>query len=1150
MYLLRYAFHRPFMRNTFEAIYCSTAESHRILRSRSVVSFLSWIFLTILFSPALIQAAQVTLAWDANDPTPIGYRLYQRTEGSSYNYTQPAWTGSETTCTLCDIEEGIQYYYVVRAYDNSSESGDSNEASYYAAPTNTEPVSNAPRADAGADQTVAAWSTVTLNGSGSSDPDGDSLGHSWAQTGGPTVQISNTTVEQPTFTAPESATTDMVMTFRLTVTDPGGQSAVDTCTVTVPAEVVRNTPTAADTGGAASEPANQIPISQGNVTEFIIDNGEPGTSFSGEWHVSGGANPWDPSDPGAMSLWSRDGATYTWTFTPTDTGNHDVSMWWTEWRSRSTNIPVDIEHAGGTNRVFINQRNDGGQWNYLATYVFEAGVPYDITITSQAGPSSTCADAVQFNYQPSGNIAPVAVIDSVTPNPAGTEDLITFEGHGTDPDGTIASFRWSSDIDGLLYNSASFTTAVPLSQGTHTISFTVTDNGGAASEPATQTLVVQKEVTEFIIDDGDSGTSFTGEWRLSGGLNPWNPTDPDPVSLWSRGGAAYTWSFTPATSGNYDVSMWWTEWSSRSNSVPVAIAYAGGTATVVLNQRINGGRWNSFGTYPFQAGVSYDVTLTSQPAPASTCADAVKFTLAGTVNLPPDAVIDVITPPATFPGDEVSFIGSGFDDDGSVVAYEWFSDIDGFLSSQDSFSTSALSQGTHTVFLRVRDDQGAWSDNKTALVVIRDCGTPVAVMPLGDSITRGYGEIMDGDLMTGYRALLHQRLVADGYHIDFVGNRLEGQLVVPPYDINHQGIGGISAGQVASSIYNWLAENPAEVILMHVGTNAFTTAPSAVAAILDEIDRYENDTGMTITVILARIINRNPYHSPTTVFNDNVEAMAETRIAAGDKIVLVDQESALNYATDMWDELHPNNQGYARMPSAWYDEIIGLLPVCATFEPFIFTSPFETAGIGAAYTYQAAATGIPAPTYSLSSAPAGMTIDATTGQISWVPVAGQEGSHAVSVAASNSEGTTVQDFTVEIGTDPIIIDNGDLQTSFTGIWKVSGGTNPYDPADPGATSAWSRNGDTYKWIFTPPSSGTYQFSMWWTQWSSRSTSVPVNIEHAGGMDTLLINQRINGGQWNILGSYSFIAGRSYTITIVSQPGPTSTCADAVRFVKK
>jgi len=95
--------------------------------------------ITILTALMLIcstaWAGDVCLEWDANtEPDLAGYRIFTKLETApTYNYTTPAWEGIETTCSL-DLEDGITWNLVARAYDNevpSNESGDSNEVSYF-----------------------------------------------------------------------------------------------------------------------------------------------------------------------------------------------------------------------------------------------------------------------------------------------------------------------------------------------------------------------------------------------------------------------------------------------------------------------------------------------------------------------------------------------------------------------------------------------------------------------------------------------------------------------------------------------------------------------------------------------------------------------------------------------------------------------------------------------------------------------------------------------------------------------------------------------------------------------------------------------------------------------------------------------------------
>ena len=83
----------------------------------------------ICVGPASTQgfAAQVTLAWDANtDPSVAGYKLYYGY--ASRTYGTPVNVGKVTQYTLTGIQEGINCYFAVTAYDtNGNESAFSTE---------------------------------------------------------------------------------------------------------------------------------------------------------------------------------------------------------------------------------------------------------------------------------------------------------------------------------------------------------------------------------------------------------------------------------------------------------------------------------------------------------------------------------------------------------------------------------------------------------------------------------------------------------------------------------------------------------------------------------------------------------------------------------------------------------------------------------------------------------------------------------------------------------------------------------------------------------------------------------------------------------------------------------------------------------------
>lgn len=213
---------------------------------------------------------------------------------------------------------------------------------------------------------------------------------------------------------------------------------------------------------------------------------------------------------------------------------------------------------------------------------------------------------------------------------------------------------------------------------------------------------------------------------------------------------------------------------------------------------------------------------------------------------------------------------------------------------------------------------------------------PTRVMPVGDSITLGSGTVISEGDFVGYRRKLYVDLSAAGYAVDFVGSEDNGRGATTGevFDTQHEGHGGIKAEEVALDIHNWLVANPAEVVLLHIGTNDIAgnpqdTSVNDIEAILNEIDRFDPN----VTVVLARIVNQlnNNGQPRFTVkqFNQNIQVLAEERVGRGDKVVVVDLETALDYNVDLADDLHPNIQGYNKMADRWFSALTRFIPSCA-----------------------------------------------------------------------------------------------------------------------------------------------------------------------------------------------------------------------------
>lgn len=199
----------------------------KLLPNRAV--FLYYCFVTIvIFATVLVSssrsawAVDITLTWDENsEEDHAGYRIFYRESGDSYDYSNPAWEGTDVSCTIYGLDDNTTYYFVARAFDEAdNESGDSDEVIYQA---NQPPVLNTIGAKSVDENSLLTFAVAA------SDPDGDDLTYSVQSL--PAGASFNETSRTFAWTPGYGTAGNYTVTF--TVTDNGSPNKSDSEDVTI-----------------------------------------------------------------------------------------------------------------------------------------------------------------------------------------------------------------------------------------------------------------------------------------------------------------------------------------------------------------------------------------------------------------------------------------------------------------------------------------------------------------------------------------------------------------------------------------------------------------------------------------------------------------------------------------------------------------------------------------------------------------------------------------------------------------------------------------------------------------------------------------------------------------------------------------------------
>lgn len=640
------------------------------------------------------------------------------------------------------------------------------------------PSTQSPTANAGIDQNVALpVNSVTLNGTGSAAGGNTIVSYSWTKLSGQMCMINSPNSASTTISGLLQGT----YVFRLVAKDNQNNTAIDDVVVnvlpsasftTIPALIQAEnwysmvgvqTENTMDAGGGA----NVSYIDNGDWMDYNVNVATTGT-FLLRLRVA------SPSAGGQLQVRRSDGTVLSTVNIPNTTGwqtwqtvNTTINLsagnqtlriaststqgWninWLEFTTTTTNqnpvanagtdqtitLPTNTvtlngsgtdadgtissyawaKISGPASGTIVNASSAQTAINNLSQGVYQ----FQLTVTDNLG--ATATDIIQITVNAAPNISPTANAGSniIINLPI---SIVTLNGSGNDPDGTISSYQWTK-ISGptaiIVTPTLAQSLVTSLGQGVYEFELRVTDNNGASGRDTVQVTVGAAPPNQPPV--ANAGANQT-------------------ISLPTN-------SVTLSGSGtDSDGSLTGYNWSKISGPAQFNITSATQATTSVTNL--------VQGTY------SFELTVTDNNA--ATAKDTVTINVTAATNQLPvaNAGSDQIT---TLPADSVTLNGSATDIDGTVASYQW-TKISGPSSYNIVSSSSAqtvvknLVTGVYQFELRATDDSSA-VDRDTVVVTVNavtnippvaNAGTDQTItLPLDSVAVNGTGTDADGTIST------------------------------------------------------------------------------------------------------------------------------------------------------------------------------------------------------------------------------------------------------------------------------------------------------------------------------------------------------------------------------------------------------------------
>ncbi|MEO5803919.1 MAG: immunoglobulin domain-containing protein [Verrucomicrobiota bacterium] len=237
--------------------------------------------------------------------------------------------------------------------------------------------------------------------------------------------------------------------------------------------------------------------------------------------------------------------------------------------SAYTRFNVQTNHAGSYSVIVSNVLGSTNSASAILT------VNYSLTASATGGSIAKSPD--QSSYAPGSTVALTA-----TPNPN-----FIFTG-------------WSGDASGT----------------NNQINIMLTTN---------KTVTANFVTLDLILDNLDSGVTFSGDWQTGTGAGKFNSDYRFAVTT-AEGASNVIFRPNIGLPGYYDVYIWFPQGGNRATNAPWTVVHHAGSTNILVNQQINGAQWFLIAAArPFLQGTNGYVQLSNNASPTVVLADAVRF---------------------------------------------------------------------------------------------------------------------------------------------------------------------------------------------------------------------------------------------------------------------------------------------------------------------------------------------------------------------------------------------------------------------------------------------------------------------------------------------------------------------------------------------